>query len=172
MYAVWEAACLHASVRHVPYLFPYVGGPRGNSRHYEIELVAGVMTDPIADMLARLRNAILARHLRVRIPQSKVKEHIAAILRDEGFIRGFELVEDGKRAWLDIELRYLDVNRPALAGSKRISKPGLRVYSRAREIPRIMGGIGVALVSTSQGLMTGREAYQRRLGGEVICFVW
>lgn len=130
------------------------------------------MTDPIADMLTRLRNAILARHSSVRIPQSKVKHHIAMILRDEGFIRGFELVEDGKHAVLDIELRYLDVNRPALSGSKRISRPGLRVYSRAREIPRIMGGIGVALISTSQGLMTGREAYQRRLGGEVICFVW
>jgi small subunit ribosomal protein S8 len=130
------------------------------------------MTDPIADMLTRLRNAVMARHPRVRVPCSTLKQNMAQILRDEGFIQGFEVVEEGPRAWLDIELRYLDANRPALGGSKRVSRPGLRIYSRAREIPRIMGGIGVALISTSQGVMTGREAHQRRLGGEVLCFVW
>jgi small subunit ribosomal protein S8 len=130
------------------------------------------MTDPIADMLTRLRNAVMARHPRTRVPHSNLKERIVEILRAEGFVQGFSVQEEGARKWLEVELRYLEDDRPALSGIKRASRPGLRVYERAREIPRVMGGVGVALVSTSQGVMTGQEAHRRRLGGEVLCFVW
>ena len=130
------------------------------------------MTDPIADMLTRMRNAVMARHRKVRIPHSSLKVRVAELLRDEGFIAGFTVVEDSPRGWLEIDLRYDAENEPVLRGSKRVSRPGLRVYTRAREIPRVMGGIGVALVSTSSGLMTGSEARRRRLGGEVLAFVW
>lgn len=129
------------------------------------------MTDPIADMLARLRNAVVARHTKVRIPHSKTKARIAALLVDEGFIGSFEVVHEGHRTWLDVTLRYQN-GEPAFGGAKRVSRPGLRIHSRAREIPRVMGGIGTAIISTSQGIMTGREAAKRRLGGEVLCFVW
>lgn len=129
------------------------------------------MTDPIADMLARLRNAVAARHTKVRIPHSKTKARIAALLVDEGFIGAVESVPEGHRTWLDINLRYQN-GQPAFGGAKRVSRPGLRIHSRAREIPRVMGGIGTAVISTSQGIMTGREAAKRRLGGEVLCFVW
>lgn len=130
------------------------------------------MTDPIADMLARLRNAVTARHRKVRVPHSGLKERIAELLRDEGFIAGFAVVDGSPRASIEIDLRYDANDEPLLRGSKRVSRPGLRVYARAREIPRVMGGIGVALVSTSSGLMTGSEARRRRLGGEVLAFVW
>ncbi len=130
------------------------------------------MTDPIADMLTRVRNAVMARHRKVRVPHSGVKERIAELLRDEGFISGFTVVTEVPRSWVEIDLRYDSNDEPLLRGSKRVSRPGLRVYTRAREIPRVMGGIGVALVSTSSGLMTGSEARRRRLGGEVLAFVW
>ena len=130
------------------------------------------MTDPIADMLARLRNAVTARHRKVQVPHSGLKERIAELLRDEGFIAGFAVVGGSPRASIEIDLRYDADDAPLLRGSKRVSRPGLRVYTRAREIPRVMGGIGVALVSTSSGLMTGSEARRRRLGGEVLAFVW
>ena len=130
------------------------------------------MTDPVADMLARLRNAVMARQRSTRVPHSNLKQRILEILRDEGFVQSFEVREDGARKWLEVELRYVDDAQPVLRGAKRVSRPGLRVYERAREIPRVMGGVGVALVSTSQGVMTGQEAYRRRLGGEVLCFVW
>ena len=130
------------------------------------------MTDPIADMLTRMRNAVTARHRKVRVPHSRLKEGIAELLRDEGFIAGFSVVEESPRASIEIDLRYDADDEPLLRGSKRVSRPGLRVYTRAREIPRVMGGIGVALVSTSSGLMTGSEARRRRLGGEVLAFVW
>jgi small subunit ribosomal protein S8 len=130
------------------------------------------MTDPIGDMLTRLRNAVLARHQQLRMPHSKIKESIAQILRHEGFIQDFKVEHEKVRTWLEIDLRYLQDEEPAFKGAKRISRPGLRVYSRAHEIPRVMGGIGVALISTSQGLMTGHDAYRRRVGGEVLAFVW
>ena len=123
-------------------------------------------------MLTRLRNAITARHRKVRVPHSGVKERIAELLRAEGFIVGFTVVNETPRSWVEIDLRYDANDEPLLKGSKRVSRPGLRVYTRAREIPRVMGGIGVALVSTSSGLMTGSEARRRRLGGEVLAFVW
>jgi small subunit ribosomal protein S8 len=129
------------------------------------------MTDPIADMLTRLRNAVRARHTKVRIPHSKTKARIAAVLVAEGFVGSVETIHEGHRTWLDVHLRYQD-GEPAFGGAKRVSRPGLRIHSRAREIPRVMGGIGSAVISTSQGIMTGREAAKRRLGGEVLCFVW
>ncbi|MCY3749426.1 MAG: 30S ribosomal protein S8 [Chloroflexi bacterium] len=129
------------------------------------------MTDPIADMLTRLRNAVAARHTRVRIPHSKAKARIAELLVAEGFVGSIDTVHEGHRAWLDVTLRYQN-GEPAFGGAKRVSRPGLRIHTRAREIPRVMGGIGTAVISTSQGVMTGREAAKRRLGGEVVCFVW
>jgi small subunit ribosomal protein S8 len=129
------------------------------------------MTDPIADMLTRLRNAVAARHIKVRMPHSKTKARIAALLVDEGFVESVETVHEDHRVWLDVNLRYPN-GEAAFVGAKRVSRPGLRIHSRAREIPRVMGGIGTAVISTSQGIMTGREAAKRRLGGEVLCFVW
>ena len=130
------------------------------------------MTDPVADMLTRMRNAIMARHQKVKVPHSGIKQQIAEVLQAEGFIAGFEVSHDAPRTWIEIVLRYDADNEPVLRGSKRVSRPGLRTYSRAREIPRVMGGVGVSLVSTSNGLMTGSEARRRRLGGEVLAFVW
>jgi small subunit ribosomal protein S8 len=129
------------------------------------------MTDPIADMLTRIRNAIMARHTRVLIPASKMKIAIARILKEEGYIRDFELLQDNPQGSLRITLRYVD-RRPVLTQLKRISKPGLRVYTRRESIPRVRGGLGTAIISTPQGLMSGRKAYQLGLGGEVVCYVW
>ena len=129
------------------------------------------MTDPIADMLARLRNAVAARHTKVRIPHSKTKARIAALLAEEGFVGSIQTIREGHRAWLEVDLRYQN-GESAFGGAQRVSRPGLRLHTRSREIPRVMGGIGTAVISTSQGIMSGREAAKRRLGGEVICFVW
>jgi small subunit ribosomal protein S8 len=129
------------------------------------------MTDPIADMLTRIRNAIMARHTRVLIPASKMKIAIARILKEEGYVRDFELLQDNPQGTLRITLRYVD-RRPVLTQLKRISKPGLRVYTRRESIPRVRGGLGTAIISTPQGLMSGRKAYQLGLGGEVVCYVW
>jgi len=123
-------------------------------------------------MLTRLRNAGIARHAKVRLPASAIKQRLAELLRAEGYIAACRVVQEGVRAFLEIDLRYSADRRPALTGAKRISRPGLRVYTRAHEIPRVMGGIGMAIVSTPQGVMTGQEAFRRRLGGEVVCFVW
>jgi small subunit ribosomal protein S8 len=129
------------------------------------------MTDPIADMLTRIRNAIMARHTRVLIPASKMKVAIAAILKEEGYIRDYDVVQDNVQGTLRISLRYVE-KRPVLNQIKRVSKPGLRVYTRRDAIPRVRGGLGTAIISTPQGVMTGRKAYQLGLGGEVICYVW
>ncbi|HEX6797380.1 MAG TPA: 30S ribosomal protein S8 [Ktedonobacterales bacterium] len=129
------------------------------------------MTDPIADMLTRIRNAIMARHSRVLIPASKMKIAIAAVLKEEGYIRDYDVVQDGPQGTLRVTLKYVD-KRPVLTQLKRVSKPGLRVYTRRDSIPRVRGGLGTAIISTPQGLMTGRRAYQLGLGGEVVCYVW
>ena len=131
-----------------------------------------MVTDPISDMLTRIRNAVAVGHERVSMPASKVKVGIAQILVDEGFIDRFELGEVGAHSQLELVLRYGEKRRPAMEGIKRISKPGHRVYRGAGELPRVQGGIGVAVVSTSQGLLPDREARRRRLGGEVLCEVW
>jgi len=130
------------------------------------------MTDPLADMFTRLRNAASARHETVRIPKSKVKQAVATVLREEGFIRGMSEVEDGPRKYLELEITYGEDRKAVLSGIRRVSRPGLRVYVNKREIPRVFGGLGVAVMSTSQGVMSGREAWRRKIGGEVLCYVW
>jgi small subunit ribosomal protein S8 len=129
-------------------------------------------TDPIADMLTRLRNAVSVGNPTVAMPASKTKIGIANILAQEGLIDGCDVESDVVQDTLRISLKYDEERRPALQGLKRISKPGLRVYSGSRNIPRVMGGVGIVVISTSQGLMTGSEAYRRRVGGEIVCYVW
>jgi small subunit ribosomal protein S8 len=132
------------------------------------------MTDPIADMLTRIRNANVAMHDTVRMPSSKLKEALAAILQREGYIAGFNVQDDPTRPGrvLEITMKYTPDRARTISGLRRISKPGLRVYSKADRLPRVLGGLGVAVLSTSQGLMTDREARQRRMGGEILCYVW
>lgn len=127
--------------------------------------------DPIADMLTRIRNAVMARHESVLVPSSKIKLSIVKILKEEGFIDGYEVLKKKPQPMIKIYLRYTD-EQPAILGLERVSKPGLRVYTEAREIPRVYGGLGIAILSTSKGIMTGQEAWRRRLGGEILCYVW
>ena len=132
------------------------------------------MTDPIADMLTRIRNANSAQFDTVRMPGSKVKEALAAILEREGFISGYSVHRDDRRpgSTLEIQMKYSADRVRTIGGITRVSKPGLRIYAQANSIPRVLGGIGVAIVSTSRGLMTDREARRHHLGGEVLCYVW
>lgn len=132
------------------------------------------MTDPIADMLTRVRNANTAMHDTVRMPSSKLKEALARILEREGYITGFSVQDDPARPGrvLEIAMKYSPERTRTISGIRRVSKPGLRVYTKADKLPRVLGGLGVAVLSTSQGLMTDREARQRRVGGEVLCHVW
>jgi len=129
------------------------------------------MTDPIADMLTRIRNAVAARHARVSMPASKMKLAIARVLKDEGYIKDIEILKDSAQGTLRLTLRYVE-KQPALTQLKRVSKPGLRVYTKRAAIPRVRGGQGIAILSTPQGLMTGKHAYMQGLGGEVVCYVW
>ena len=131
-----------------------------------------VVTDPIADMLTRIRNAVAVGHERVAMPASKLKVNIAQILVDEGFIDRFDVSQDGNHNELELVLRYGQRRRPVIEGLRRVSRPGHRVYRGATDLPRVQGGLGVVVVSTSQGLMPDREARKRRLGGEIICEVW
>jgi len=130
------------------------------------------ISDPIADMLTRIRNASRARHTDVVVPASRTKREIARILRDEGFIGDVREERDGRRAILRLTLKYVDGKAPVVSGLKRISKPGLRVYARKTDIPRVLGGLGIVIVSTSRGIMTGAQARKAQLGGEVLAFVW
>ncbi len=132
------------------------------------------MTDPIADMLTRIRNANVAMHDEVRMPSSKQKEALAAILKAEGYIDAWRVEDNTDRpgSTLHVTMRYSPERARTISGIQRVSKPGLRVYRKSKEIPRVLGGLGVAVVSTSQGLLTDREARQRNVGGEVLCFVW
>jgi small subunit ribosomal protein S8 len=130
------------------------------------------MTDPISDMLTRIRNASSAMHEEVLIPTSKIKESIARILLDEGYVDGFEVVQDNGHRAIKIRLRYSEERERAISGIRRISTPGQRVYRGARELPRVLGGLGIAIVSTSQGVMTDKEARRARVGGEVLAYVW
>ncbi len=131
-----------------------------------------MVTDPIADMLTRIRNAVAVGHERVAMPSSKLKVNIAQILVDEGFIDRYEINQNGRGSELELVLRYAERRRPVILGLKRVSRPGHRVYRGAKELPRVQGGLGVAVVSTSQGLMPDREARKRSLGGEIVCEVW
>ena len=131
------------------------------------------MSDPIADMLTRIRNANTAKHDTVDVPASKMKLAIANILLDEGYIAKYDLVEDGHFQTIHITLKYgADKNEKVITGLKRISKPGLRVYANAEDIPRVLGGLGTAIISTNKGVVTDKEARKLGVGGEVLCFVW
>ena|SRR3990170_7679176 len=130
------------------------------------------MTDPIADMLTRIRNAITARHDYVNIPASKMKGAIAKVLKEEGFVSDFETFEEGPRRFIRIHLNYTQSREPLLNGLKRVSKPGLRVYVQKREIPRVYSGLGIAILSTPKGVMSGQQAWRQQMGGEVLCYVW
>ena len=130
-----------------------------------------VVTDPIADMLTRIRNANKTRHKSLSIPASKLKLEITRILKDEGFIKDYKYKEDNKQGLLTIYLKYINKEK-TINNLKRISKPGLRVYANKDEIPEVLGGLGIVILSTSKGVMTGKEALQRHLGGEVICYIW
>ena len=130
------------------------------------------VSDPIADMLTQIRNAVMARHDTVLMPSSKTKMAIAKILKEEGFINDFELVKGKTPKTLKISLRYHDRNESVLTGLERVSKPGLRVYVEKKEIPRVYGGLGIAIMSTPKGLMTGHKAWKQGVGGELICYVW
>lgn len=131
-----------------------------------------VMTDPIADLLTRVRNANSARHEVVEVPSSKVKKAVANILLEEGYVKGIEEYSDGVVPMMRIALKYGSSKERVITGIKRISKPGLRVYCRAEEVPKVLNGLGVAVISTSQGVLADREARKLGLGGEVICYVW
>jgi small subunit ribosomal protein S8 len=131
-----------------------------------------VMTDPIADMLARIRNANLVGHEKVEIPGSKIKRAIAEILKAEGFIRDAEFIDDDKQGVIRLFLKYGKTQERVITGLKRISKPGLRVYVTHDNIPRVLGGLGIAILSTSKGIMTDKEARKQHVGGEVVCYVW
>ena len=130
------------------------------------------MSDPLADMCTRIRNALGARHDSVRVPASRLQQAIADVLQSEGFIASYAEEQDGSRSYLRLRLNYVSDQQAAIGGIRRVSRPGLRVYVNRREIPRVYGGLGVAVMSTSQGVMTGQEAWRRKVGGEVLCYVW
>lgn len=129
------------------------------------------MTDPIADFLTRIRNAANAHHKVVDVPASKMKENLAAILKDQGFLADFQKIEDGPQGILRLALRYVN-GSPSVVGMRRVSRPGLRQYAGATELPRVKNGLGIAIISTSQGLMTDKEARTRNIGGEILCYIW
>lgn len=129
------------------------------------------ITDPIADMLTRIRNANSAKHATVDVPASKMKKSIAQILLDEGYIKNFQLIDDGTQGIIRITLKY-NGNEKALSGLRRVSKPGLRIYAGAEELPRVLNGLGIAIVSTSKGVMTDKAARAAHVGGEVLAFIW
>ena len=131
-----------------------------------------MMTDPIADMLSRIRNANSAKHKSVEIPSSRMKRDLAQILLDEGFINGFNVTEDDKQGIITLDLKYGPKEERVISGIKRISKPGLRVYAGADEIPYVLNGLGIAIISTSKGIMTDKEARKLALGGEVVAYIW
>ena len=130
------------------------------------------ITDPIADLLTRIRNASSAKHDSVEIPASNMKKAICQILLDEGYIKDFSVAEDGKQGVITVTLKYLEGKKPVITGLRRVSKPGLRIYSNVKDMPKVIKGLGVAIVSTSKGVMTDRQARKENVGGEVLAFVW
>lgn len=130
------------------------------------------MTDPIADMLTRIRNANVVKHETVDVPASNMKKEIARILLEEGFVRGYDVIEDGKQGIIRIQLKYGQTGERVISGLKRISKPGMRVYAANHEVPRVLNGLGISIVSTSKGILTDKQARKENVGGEVICYVW
>ena len=161
-------------------VFVFAGWP-SPVRFQELENQAGnhirtggkvTVSDPIADMLTRIRNAVTARHDSVQIPASKIKLGIARILKEEGFISDYEVLRGKPYRVIKIFLKYTDENKSALSGLERVSKPGLRVHVQRKEIPRVYGGMGIAVLSTSRGVMTGQQAWRQGIGGELLCYVW
>ncbi len=130
------------------------------------------MTDPIADMLTRIRNANTVGHETVEIPASRIKKNIAEILLDEGYINGFEVIDDNKQGIIKVQMKYGANKERVITGIKKISKPGLKVYAKANEVPKVLGGLGIAIVSTSKGVISDKKARELGVGGEVICYVW
>jgi len=130
------------------------------------------LNDPIADYLTRLRNAGMAKHSKVDIPSSRTKEKISEILKEEGYIQNYTLVEDSKQGMIRIYLKYGGDRKPTISGIKRISRPGLRFYTNADKIPRVLNGLGIAIISTPKGILTDKNARKERVGGEVLCYVW
>jgi len=130
------------------------------------------MTDPLADMLTRVRNASAVKHESVDVPASNIKKEVARILLKEGFVKSYDVIEDGKQGIIRIQLKYSRDNEKVITGIKRISKPGLRVYAKKDDVPKVLGGLGVAIISTSKGLITDKEAREQEVGGEVIAYVW
>lgn len=131
-----------------------------------------VMTDPVADFLTRIRNANTVYHDKVEAPASRMKKAIAGILREEGFVKDYEFIDDGKQGIIRVYLKYGAGKERVITGLKRISKPGLRVYARKDDVPKVLGGLGIAIISTSKGIMSDKKARREGLGGEVICYVW
>jgi len=131
-----------------------------------------LITDPIADMLTRIRNALTAKHEDVLVPASKVKKAIAEILLDEGYIKSYDIREDGVAKYIHIDLKYGPNKQRVITGLKRISKPGLRIYARKDQLPKVLNGLGIAIISTSRGIMTDREARKQGVGGEVLAYIW
>lgn len=130
------------------------------------------ITDAIADMLTRIRNAYMAKHESVSVPASNMKKAIAQILVDEGYIKGFKVIEDGKQGVIEIALKYGSDKTPAVKGLRRVSKPGLRIYSNCEDLPRVFNGLGIAILSTSKGIMTDKDARKANVGGEVLAYIW
>jgi len=131
-----------------------------------------MITDPIADMLTRIRNGNMVRHASVDVPASNTKKRLAEILLAEGFIKSYDVIDDGKQGIIRVQLKYGENRERVITGLKRISKPGLRVYAKRNEIPKVLGGLGIAVVSTSNGIVTDKEARKLGVGGEVLCYVW
>ena len=130
------------------------------------------MTDPIADMLTRIRNANTVKHETVDVPASNMKKELARILLEEGFIRRYDVIEDGKQGIIRIQLKYGQAGEKVITGLKRISKPGMRVYAAKEELPKVLNGLGISIISTSKGILTDKQARNEGVGGEVICYVW
>lgn len=130
------------------------------------------MTDPIADMLTRIRNANTVGHASVDIPASKMKKSIAEILKNEGYIKGYDLIDDGVQGTIRVQMKYGTDKEKVISGIKKISKPGLKVYAKSSEVPKVLGGLGIAIISTSNGIISDKEARKLGVGGEVICYVW
>ena len=130
------------------------------------------MTDPIEDMLTLIRNANVVKHETVDVPASNMKKELARILLEEGFIRGYDVIEDGKQGIIRIQLKYGQTGERVISGLKRISKPGMRVYADKHEVPRVLNGLGISIISTSKGILTDKQARKENVGGEVICYVW
>ena len=145
---------------------------KSNAKNVKKRPAAAIVTDPIADMLTRIRNANAARHAEVKVPASRLKLEIARVLKDEGYIAGYDVEADGTTQTMRIIFKSRPDRTRVISGVKRISRPGLRVYARKTEIPRVVGGLGIAILSTSEGVMSGRQATRQQLGGEVLAYVW